>query len=65
MDGNWTSGFQVMGLANDGVGYSLDEHNEALITDEMKAKVDELSAKIQSGEIVVHDYTSDSTCPGM
>ena len=65
VDGNWTSGFQVMGLANDGVGYALDEHNEALITDEMKAKVDELSAQIQSGDIVVHDYTSDGTCPVM
>lgn len=65
MDGNWTSGFQVMGLANDGVGYAIDEHNEALITDEMKARVEELSAKIQSGEIVVHDYTTDSTCPVM
>ncbi len=61
--GNWTSGINVMGLANDGVGWALDEHNKDLITDEMKAKVDELSAKIQSGEIVVHDYTTDSTCP--
>lgn len=63
MDGNWSSGFQVMGLANGGVSYAIDEHNEALITDEMRAKVEELSAKIQSGEIVVHDYTTDSTCP--
>jgi basic membrane protein A len=61
--GTWTSGFNVMGLANGGVGWSLDEHNKDLITDEMKAKVEELSAKIISGEIVVHDYTSDSTCP--
>ncbi len=61
--GNWTSGFNVMGLANGGVGWALDEYNKDLITDEMKAKVEELSAKIQSGEIVVHDYTSDSSCP--
>ena len=61
--GNWTSGFNVMGLANGGVGWALDEFNEGLVTDEMKAKVEELSAKIQSGEIVVHDYTSDSSCP--
>ena len=65
MDGNWTSGFNVMGLDNNGVGYSLDEYNEDLITDEMKAKVEDLKAKIISGEIVVHDYTSDSACPVM
>ncbi len=61
--GNWTSGFNVMGLANGGVGWALDENNADLITDEMKAKVEELSAKIQSGEIVVHDYTTTSSCP--
>ena len=31
----------------------------------MKAEVDELSAEIQSGAITVHDYTTDSTCPGV
>ena len=61
--GNWTSGFQVMGLANGGVGWALDDNNKDLITDEMKAKVEELSAKIISGEIVVHDYMTDSSCP--
>lgn len=63
MDGNWTSGFSVMGLANEGVGYALDENNADLISDEMIAAVEALSAKIQSGEIMVHDYTSDSSCP--
>lgn len=65
MNGEWTSGFQVMGLGNEGVGYAIDEYNEDLITDEMRETVADLSAKIQSGEIVVHDYTTDSTCPGM
>jgi len=63
VEGNWTSGFQVMGLANEGVDYALDENNAELITPEMKAAVDDLKAKIISGEIVVHDYTSDSSCP--
>ena len=40
-----------MGLANDGVGYALDENNEALITDDMKAAVEDLKAKIIAGEI--------------
>jgi basic membrane protein A len=29
----------------------------------MKAKVDEAAAKIKSGEISVHDYRTDDTCP--
>jgi len=62
-EANFKPGLTVLGLAESGVGYSLDEHNAALIPDDMKAKVDDLSAKIQSGEIVVHDYTADNTCP--
>jgi basic membrane protein A and related proteins len=61
--GEWTSGVQVMGLAEDGVGYAVDENNEALITPEMKAAVEEAKAKIISGEIKVHDYMSDDSCP--
>lgn len=58
-----TPGINVMGLANDGVGYAMDEHNASLVTADMQAKVDEAAAKIKSGEIVVHDYMSDNTCP--
>ena len=56
---------RVADLSNGGVDYALDEHNAALITDEMKAKVDDLKAKIIAGEIKVHDYTTDSTCPAL
>jgi basic membrane protein A len=56
-------GLFAMGLSNGGVGYSLDEYNEALVTPEMVAKLDEITAKIASGEIVVHDFMSDSSCP--
>ena len=59
------TGIHVMGLANGGVGYALDEYNEELITDEMKAAVEEASAKIASGELVVHDYMSDESCPAV
>lgn len=64
-DATFKPGLTILGLAEEGVGYSIDEHNEALITDEMKAKADELKAKIIAGEIEVHDYTTDSTCPGI
>ncbi|WP_158968668.1 BMP family lipoprotein [Chachezhania sediminis] len=59
------TGIFVMGLANDGVGYALDEYNEALITPEMKAAVDEASAAIADGSLKVHDYTSDDSCPDL
>jgi basic membrane protein A len=61
--GTWSSGIQAMGLANEGIDYALDEFNASLITADMKTKVDELKAKIISGEIKVHDYSSDNTCP--
>lgn len=58
-----TPGINVMGLANDGVGYAMDEHNAALVTPEMQAQVDAAAEKIKSGELAVHDYMSDNTCP--
>ncbi len=61
--GNWSSGLEVMGVAEDGVGYALDENNADLITDEMMAAVEDAKAGIISGDIVVHDYTSDDSCP--
>ena len=42
------TGIFVMGLANDGVGAAIDEYNEALITPEMKAAMDDATAKIIS-----------------
>ncbi len=61
--GQFTPGIQVMGLAEDGVGYSIDDNNKALITPEMQAAVDAAKAQIIAGEIKVHDYTSDGACP--
>ena len=52
-----------LGIAEDGVGWALDEHNASLISDDMKAAIDAAAEKIKSGEIVVHDYRSDSSCP--
>ena len=64
MDGpELTTGTVLMNLAAGGVGYSLDEHNAALVSDEMKAKAEEAKAAIIAGTIKVHDYRTDSTCP--
>ena len=56
-------GINVMGLANDGVGYALDDNNASLVTDDMKAAVDAAAGKIKAGELTVHDYMTDNTCP--
>ena len=57
------TGFRVMGLANEGVGYALDEYNEDLVDANMKNAVDNASKKIASGDLVVHNYMSDDSCP--
>ncbi|MGB3315082.1 MAG: BMP family ABC transporter substrate-binding protein [Albidovulum sp.] len=56
-------GVQIMDLASGGVGYALDDNNAALVSDEMKSAVDDAAAKITSGEIAVHDYMTDDSCP--
>ena len=53
------TGFNVMGLANEGVGYSLDDNNAALVSDELKTEVDAVAAQIVSGDVTVHDYMCD------
>lgn len=59
------AGVQVMDLASGGVGFAMDEHNADLVSAEMLAAVEAASAKIISGEIVVHDYMSTDSCPVM
>lgn len=63
MNGEWTSGVEVLGLAEEGVGAAMDEYNADLITDEMMTRVNELRDQIIAGEIEVHDYRSDNSCP--
>jgi len=57
------TGFNIMGIANGGIGYAMDEHNAPLVSADMQAAVDAASAKIASGELMVHDYMTDNTCP--
>ncbi|WP_054009004.1 BMP family lipoprotein [Cypionkella psychrotolerans] len=60
---NLKPGINVMDLKAGGVDYAMDENNKDLVTPEMKAAVDAAAEKIKSGELVVHDYMSDNTCP--
>ncbi|PCJ91897.1 MAG: BMP family ABC transporter substrate-binding protein [Hyphomicrobiales bacterium] len=61
----FATGFNVLGLAEDGVGWALDEHNKDLITADMKMAVEQARADIISGKIKVHDYMSSDSCPVM
>ncbi len=63
MSGDFETGVRILGLAENGVGWALDENNEKLITDDMKTAIDSASAEIVAGDISVHDYRSDNTCP--
>jgi len=62
LDGTWKPGIQVLGLAEDGVGWALDEHNRDLVSAAMKSKVEQARADILASKITVHDYMSDNTC---
>ncbi|MCA3573885.1 MAG: BMP family ABC transporter substrate-binding protein [Aestuariivirga sp.] len=56
-------GKQVLGLAEDGVGYAMDDNNKPLVTAEMQAAAEKAKADIIAGTIKVHDYTTDNICP--
>jgi basic membrane protein A len=61
-DGKFTAGTVSLGVAEDGVGFALDEHNKALITPEMLTAVEKAKADIVAGTVKVHDYMSTNAC---
>ncbi|ALG89254.1 MULTISPECIES: BMP family lipoprotein [Actibacterium] len=56
-------GINVMGIANGGISFAVDEHNAPLLTDAMLASTYKAALDIATGEVTVHDYMSDNTCP--
>jgi basic membrane protein A and related proteins len=58
LDGSFEPGVLSLGLREDAVGWSMDEHNSGLITSEMEAAAGEARSAIISGEIVVTDPTA-------
>ncbi len=63
MDGTWSAGIRNLGLAEDGVGWALDENNEMLISMGMSEQVAAASAAIVAGDLMVHDYMATNSCP--
>jgi basic membrane protein A len=62
-DGMFKPGIQELGLAEDGVGYAMDDNNKSLVSPEMQAAVEKAKADIVSGAVKVHDYMEDNKCP--
>jgi basic membrane protein A len=52
-DGTFKGGIYTFGLAENGVGYVYDEHNRALIPNDVRARVEQLKADIIAGKIHV------------
>ena len=55
-NGTWKAGQSVLGLAEHGVDYSLDEFNRALITPAIEERLKEAKADIISGKLKVSEY---------
>ena len=64
-EGLETGGMTVLGLAEDGVGVAMDEHNAALVTAEMTAAVEEARAQIIAGDLNVVSYYENDSCPAI
>ena len=56
-DGAFAPGTLVLGLAEAGVGYAVDEYNEALIPADLLTELEVIGDMIVSGQLVVEGYT--------
>jgi basic membrane protein A len=63
MSGDFSSGINVLGIAEGGVDWALDENNASLVTSDIKAAVEKARKDILSGKIKVHNYETTSSCP--
>lgn len=52
VEGTWTEGVKISGLAEDAVGYS-NELSNVEVPEDIAAAIEEIKAKIQSGELVI------------
>jgi basic membrane protein A len=62
-DGTFEPGIKVLGVADGGMDWVLDENNKDLITPDMKAAADAAVAAISDGTVKVHDVVTDGACP--
>ena len=63
MDGNFSSGVKILGIAEGGVDWAEDSNNAPLITADIKSAIEAARADILSGKVTVHNYETTSSCP--
>ena len=61
--GMFSAGVVQLGLAEDGVDWAVDEHNQELVAGDIEAAVADAREAIVSGKIKVHNYEDDQSCP--
>jgi basic membrane protein A len=54
--GKFSSGAKKMSLANEGIGYSVDQYNTKILSEAVRARADKIKADIIAGKIDVPDY---------
>ena len=59
------TGVFTLGLAEEGVGYAMDENNASLVNAEMQAAVDAAREQIIKGDIEVVSYYDNDSCPAL
>jgi basic membrane protein A len=62
---DWEAGVAVLGLAEGGMSWVLDDANADLISWDMRAAADSAKAAIIAGEIAVHDSATQGPCPAL
>jgi len=58
VNGEFEGGYKTLDLSNEGVGYAVDEFNEALLPQDVIDAVEDVKAQIVAGDLVVTDYTA-------
>ena len=59
------TGVFTLGLAEDGVGYAMDDNNASLISNEMKTAVEAAREQIIAGDLTVASYYENDSCPAL
>jgi len=61
--GIWRDNIKTFGLAQDAVGLAFDENTPAVVTQNIRKRLDQIKSGIVLGKIPVHDFIRNNACP--